>query len=178
MATLETRLAKVELRLASADPTTTASPQEQPSSSSLSPATVGSLSDPQLHQVSPSAVSGLYEGSTSFLKQSELASEVAHRTATSAVSGTPEAARTINESFSHLESLLHSSADLQNPQPSNEEPVRSAPTITPLPAALVIAILRRIKCTYPYNTFSCPVVRSTNVGSSAPFHVPFQSLNC
>lgn len=140
--TLEARLARVELRLGDADPVT--APLNEPLSS-LSQAISAAT---ELHDVGPSGVGALYQGSSSFLNQSVQAREVAQQAATS---GTPGAAQTLNESFSHLDSLLHHGAESQDREQTSlpDAPARLGLTILPLPISAVIAILRRIKCTSP-----------------------------
>lgn len=143
MATLEARLAKVELCLGDADPVS--APLKESFSPAPAPAPTP-ISDPTSHNVGLNGVDGFYEGSSSFLSQSVQASEVAQRTA---ASETPEAAQTISESFSHLESLLRPSVDLLDHSSSSASPSHLEAGIAPLPVSLVIAVLRRIKCMYP-----------------------------
>ncbi|KAF4968347.1 hypothetical protein FSARC_4293 [Fusarium sarcochroum] len=146
VASLEARLAKVELRLGdkqpahspASAPTSTSAPTVPKKNSSVSPA---ASSEPSIYDVAPSPapVGGLYEGSSSFLNQSVQASEEIQR---SAAAETPEAAQTINESFIQLDSLLHGQDDKQSSIGTSTRPF---PELTPLPAPVVLTILRRIK---------------------------------
>jgi hypothetical protein len=139
---LEARLAKVENHLDKQPAPSTSTSTYAPASkhaSSLSPA--GS-SEPGV-DVSPSPVGRLYEGSSSFINQFVQASKEIQQ---SAVAETPEAAQTISESFNKLNSIL-------NEQEEKKPPVaaitRSVPDISPLPATIVLAIIRKIKGIHP-----------------------------
>lgn len=150
---LEARLAKVETRLdkqpiqsSASTPLSVANPAPTvpKHTSSVSPA---ASSEPSVYDVGPSPVGGLYEGGSSFLNQSVQASEEIQR---SAAVGTPEAAQTINESFSQLNSILHGQDDKKF---SAGVLTRSMPEIIPLPASVVLAILRKIKGWHAVQTF-------------------------
>ncbi|KAM0188842.1 hypothetical protein ACHAPI_010353 [Fusarium lateritium] len=135
---LEARLARVETRLDKQPAPSTSTSTYAPASghgSSLSPA--GS-SEPGI-DVAPSPVGRLYEGSSSFINQFVQASEEIQR---SAVAETPEAAQTLSESFNQLNSMLH---EQEEKKPSLATITRSIPEISPLPAAIVLSIIRKIK---------------------------------
>jgi hypothetical protein len=138
---LEARLATVETRL-DKQPAPSTTPTYAPASkpaSSLSP--TGS-SEPGI-DVSPSPVGRLYEGSSSFINQFVQASKEIQQ---SAVAETPEAAQTLSESFNRLNSILH---DQEEKKPSVAAITRSVPEISPLPASIVLAIIRKIKGIHP-----------------------------
>ncbi|KAJ4027050.1 hypothetical protein NW752_002011 [Fusarium irregulare] len=138
VATLEARLAKVEARL-DKQPAELSSPVPAPSTkkpdSSVSPAV---SSEPSVYDVAPSPVGNLYEGSSSFIGQFQVASEEIKR---SVAAETPEGQQTISESFSQLHSILHSE---DNKKPTSGQ-TRSIPEIVPLPASIVLTVLRTIK---------------------------------
>ncbi|KAG5817939.1 hypothetical protein H9Q74_010097 [Fusarium xylarioides] len=143
VATLETRLAKVELRLdkqpeqpPTSTPASTSAPTRPKEAFSVSPA--GS-SEPSVYDVAPSPGGALYEGTSSFLQQSVQASQEVQR---SAAAESPEAAQTISESFNQLNSIFKSQNDKKLPFTAS---TRSMPEITPLPASVVLTILRKIK---------------------------------
>ncbi|KAG7429741.1 putative transcriptional regulatory protein [Fusarium oxysporum f. sp. raphani] len=143
VATLEARLAKVELRLdkqpeqpLTSTPASTSAPTGPKEASSVSPA--GS-SEPSVYDVAPSPGGALYEGTSSFLQQSVQASQEVQR---SAAAESPEAAQTISESFNQLNSIFKSQNDKKLPFAAS---TRSMPEITPLPASVVLTILRKIK---------------------------------
>ncbi|SCN83245.1 uncharacterized protein FFB20_07710 [Fusarium fujikuroi] len=143
VATLEARLAKVELRLdkqpeqpLTSTPASTSAPTRPKETSSVSPA--GS-SEPSVYDVAPSPGGALYEGTSSFLQQSVQASQEVQR---SAAAESPEAAQTISESFNQLNSIFKSQNDKKLPFAAS---TRSMPEITPLPASVVLTILRKIK---------------------------------
>lgn len=143
MATLEARLAKVELRLAkqseqplTSTPASTSAPTRPKETFSVSPA--GS-SEPGVYDVAPSPGGALYEGTSSFLQQSVQASQEVQR---SAAAESLEAAQTVSESFSQLNSIFKSHNDRKLPFVAS---TRSMPEITPLPASVVLTILRKIK---------------------------------
>jgi hypothetical protein len=85
----------------------------------------------------------LYEGSSSFINQFVQASKEIQQ---SAVAETPEAAQTLSESFNRLNSILH---DQEEKKPSVAAITRSVPEISPLPASIVLAIIRKIKGIHP-----------------------------
>jgi hypothetical protein len=143
VATLEARLAKVELRLDKqpeqpliSTPASASAPAGPKETSSVSPA--GS-SDPSVYDVAPSPGGALYEGTSSFLQQSVQASQEVQR---SAATESPEAAQTISESFNQLNSIFQNQNDKKLPLAAS---TRSMPEITPLPASFVLTILRKIK---------------------------------
>ncbi|KAF5685813.1 transcriptional regulatory [Fusarium circinatum] len=143
VATLEARLAKVELRLdkqpehpLTSTPASTSAPTRLKEAFSVSPA--GS-SEPSVYDVAPSPGGALYEGTSSFLQQSVQASQEVQR---SAAAESPEAAQTISESFNQLNSIFKSQNDKKLPFAAS---TRSMPEITPLPASVVLTILRKIK---------------------------------
>lgn len=147
MATLEARLAKVEARL-DKQPAELSSPVPAPSTkkpdSSVSPAV---SSEPSVYDVAPSPVGNLYEGNSSFIGQFQVASEEIKR---SVAAETPEGQQTISESFSQLHSILHSE---ENKKPTSGQ-TRSMPEIVPLPASIVLTVLRAIKgrqFSYPHH---------------------------
>ncbi|KAF4979220.1 hypothetical protein FZEAL_4529 [Fusarium zealandicum] len=137
VATLEARLSRVEHRLQTSEPAS----ESEPSGRTLP--LPSESPKPQVDVNISTGIGGLYEGSSSFINQSVQASEVAQRTANSE---TPEAARTISESFSHLDALLRPSTA---PSPLREHQFtatsRPTPTIEPLPVSSVIASLQIIK---------------------------------
>jgi hypothetical protein len=146
VAALEARLAKVEVRLdkqPAQSPTSTPAPTHPPTSStdvsrhdaSVSPAV---SSEPSVYDVAQSPVGNLYEGSSSFITQFQEASEEIKR---SAAAETPEGKQTISESFNQLHLIL----DSESSKPPPLAPTRSIPDITPLPASIVLKILRTIK---------------------------------
>ncbi|KAF4438416.1 hypothetical protein F53441_12804 [Fusarium austroafricanum] len=145
VATLEARLAKVELRLDTKQPThqptrtpaAASAPTGPKQASSVSPAT---SSEPSVYDVAPSPGGALYEGTSSFLQQSVQASEEVQR---SAAAGTLEAVQTINESFSQLNSIFHTQNDKKIPVSGITPSI--LPDMTPLPASIVLTILRKIK---------------------------------
>ncbi|KAF5674977.1 transcriptional regulatory [Fusarium heterosporum] len=145
--TLEARLAKVESRLDTQTPTlpstsTSASTPSVAPPKHTSPAT---SSNPSIHDVAPSPVGPLYEGSSSFINQFVRASEEIQR---SAVAETPEAAQTLTESFNQLNTILN---DQEEKKPSVAAVSRSVPEVSSPPATVVLAILRKIKGTnFPY----------------------------
>lgn len=139
---LEARLARVETHLDKQPAPSTSTPTYAPASkhaSSLSPA--GS-SEPGV-DVTPSPVGRLYEGSSSFINQFVQASKEIQQ---SAVAETPEAAQTLSESFDKLNSILH---DQEDKKPPVAAITRSVPEISPLPASIVLAIIRKIKGIHP-----------------------------
>ncbi|RGP78666.1 transcriptional regulatory [Fusarium longipes] len=143
VAALEARLAKVEVRLDKQPAQTSVStpaPTHHHSVSrqdtSVSPAV---SSEPSVYDVAPSPVGNLYEGSSSFITQFQEASEEIKR---SAAAETPEGQQTISESFNQLHSILHSES---NRKPSPRISTQPIPDIVPLPASVVLKILRTIK---------------------------------
>ncbi|RBR06674.1 hypothetical protein FVER53590_02401 [Fusarium verticillioides] len=143
VATLEARLAKVELRLdkqseqpLTSTPASTSAPTRPKETFSVSPAV---SSEPSVYDVAPSPGGALYEGTSSFLQQSVQASQEVQR---SAAAESPEAAQTISESFNQLNSIFRSHNDRKLPFAAS---TRSMPEITPLPASVVLTILRKIK---------------------------------
>nr|RBQ94257.1 hypothetical protein FVER53263_02401 [Fusarium verticillioides] len=139
VATLEARLAKVELRLdkqseqpLTSTPASTSAPTRPKETFSVSPAV---SSEPSVYDVAPSPGGALYEGTSSFLQQSVQASQEVQR---SAAAESPEAAQTISESFNQLNSIFRSHNDRKLPFAAS---TRSMPEITPLPASVVLTIL-------------------------------------
>ncbi|KAF5242549.1 hypothetical protein FAUST_3261 [Fusarium austroamericanum] len=144
VASLEARLAKVEVRLdkqptqstpASTDPPTS-TPAVSKQDTSVSPAV---SSEPSVYDVAQTPVGNLYEGSSSFISQFQQASEEIKQ---SAAAKTPEGQQSISESFNQLHSMLH---DSSSRKPPPRGPTRSMPDITPLPASVVLKIIRTIK---------------------------------
>ncbi|QPC70088.1 hypothetical protein HYE68_000840 [Fusarium pseudograminearum] len=144
VASLEARLAKVEVRLdkqptqstpASTDPPTS-TPAVSKQDASVSPAV---SSEPSVYDVAQTPVGNLYEGSSSFISQFQQASEEIKQ---SAAAKTPEGQQSISESFNQLHSMLH---DSSSRKPPPRGPTRSMPDITPLPASVVLKIIRSIK---------------------------------
>lgn len=90
----------------------------------------------------------LYEGSSSFTNHSVEAIEVAQRTVGSNISG---AASSVGASLSDLDALLQPSSALpalENHQFSFNTDSRPLPTLEPLPVALVLSVVRRMKGMY------------------------------
>ncbi|KAF5635629.1 transcriptional regulatory [Fusarium tjaetaba] len=125
-------------------PASASAPTRPKETLSLSPA--GS-SEPSVYDVAPSPGGALYEGTSSFLQQSVQASQEVQR---SAAAESPEAAQTISESFNQLNSIFKSHNDRKLPFAAS---TRSMPEITPLPASVVLTILRKIKGTNPTRFF-------------------------
>ncbi|KAF5564475.1 transcriptional regulatory [Fusarium napiforme] len=145
------KLAKVELRLdkqpeqpLTSTPASTSAPTRPKETISVSPAV---SSEPSIYDVAPSPGGALYEGTSSFLQQSVQASQEVQR---SAAAESPEAAQTISESFNQLNSIFKSHNDRKLPFAAS---TRSMPEITPLPASVVLTILRKIKGTNPTRFF-------------------------
>lgn len=91
----------------------------------------------------------LYEGSSSFMNHSVEAIEVAQRTVGSNISG---AASSVGASLSDLDALLQPSSALpalENHQFSFNADSRPLPALEPLPVALVLSVVRRMKANPP-----------------------------
>jgi hypothetical protein len=147
VASLEARLAKVEVRLdkqPAGSSTSTPASTNPPTSThavskqdaSVSPAI---SSDTSVYDVAQTPVGNLYEGSSSFISQFQQASEEIKQ---SAAAKTPEGQQSISESFNQLNSILH---DASSKRPPSHVSTRSIPDITPLPASIVLKIIRTIK---------------------------------
>ncbi|KAG8671708.1 hypothetical protein FPOAC2_05064 [Fusarium poae] len=147
VASLEARLAKVEIRLdkqpaqsSTSTPASTNPPTSTPAVSkhdaSVSPAV---SSEPSVYDVAQTPVANLYEGSSSFISQFQQASEEVKQ---SAAAKTPEGQQSISESFNQLNSILH---DASSRRPPSHISIRSIPDIAPLPASIVLKIIRIIK---------------------------------
>lgn len=139
---LEARLARVESHLGKQPAPSSSTPTYAPVSKSASSLSPAGSSDPGVN-VTPSPVGRLYEGSSSFINQFVQASEEIQR---SAVAETPEAAQTLSESFNQLNSILH---EEEEKKPLVAALTRSVPEISPLPATVVLAIIRKIKGIHP-----------------------------
>ncbi|KAF4944251.1 hypothetical protein FSARC_14722 [Fusarium sarcochroum] len=138
VATFEGRLAKLERQAAASE---IAAPTQALTGSSNSPSLL--ILGP--YESSPSISSDIYEGDTSFLSQSVLATELAGKAASSK---TPEASSTISEPLSRLDALLHSSpatASTKEQEIQHKATSRLLPGFEPLPDSFVIAVIRRIK---------------------------------
>ncbi|KAJ4252800.1 hypothetical protein NW762_010706 [Fusarium torreyae] len=138
VATFEDRLAKLERQVAAshiAAPTQALTgPSNSPSIQVLGPC-----------DSSPSMSSDIYEGDTSFLSQSVIATELAGKAANIK---TPEASSTISEPLSQLDALLHSSRAstlAKEQQVHHNDTSRLLPGFEALPDLFVIAVIRRIK---------------------------------
>ncbi|KAF4952543.1 hypothetical protein FGADI_6614 [Fusarium gaditjirri] len=130
------RLSQVPRAPSTSTPASTSAPTGPKEASYFSP--TGS-SEPSVYDVAPSPGGALYEGTSSFLQQSVQASQEVQR---SAAAESPEAAQTISESFNQLNSIFKSQNDKKLPFAAS---TRSMPEITPLPASVVLTILRKIK---------------------------------
>ncbi|KAF5583187.1 transcriptional regulatory [Fusarium pseudoanthophilum] len=130
------RLSQVPRAPLTSTPASISAPTRPKETFSVSPA--GS-SEPSVYDVAPSPGGALYEGTSSFLQQSVQASQEVQR---SAAAESPEAAQTISESFNQLNSIFKSHNDRKLPFAASTRPM---PEITPLPASVVLTILRKIK---------------------------------
>lgn len=83
----------------------------------------------------------LFEGETSFARQSSQVNEIVQRTVRSDTSGNGSK---LDESVEHLQNLLQDNYSSAN-HSFKCSTVKPAPAVKPLPPALVISILRRFK---------------------------------